>query len=244
MKKNFFIVLIFFYFNSYSQNRISESNFIGWYAFNLNKNFNSKWGMQAEFQWRRNHLITDWQQGLYRVGVNYNANSQVQIQLGLAYIDTYTYGEYNIAPIPKTFPEKRVHEQVILKSKIGNTNSTSRLRLEQRFVGRYLNINSSKPDQTAYFNRFRYMHRIDIPLKGNWTTSIFDEIFIQFGKNVAENIFDQNRVGVLIGYKINNQIKIEAGLLNQTVQLPREINNKNVYQYNSGLLINTSINLK
>lgn len=244
MKKIILVIVIFSVIDSFGQNRLSESNFIGWYTLNFSKNFNSKWGVQGEIQWRRNHLITDWQQGLYRVGLNYNVNAQVQLQTGFAYIDTYPYGEYNIASIAKTFPEYRTHQQVILKSKIGNVNSLSRLRLEQRWVGRYTNINLSKPDQSAFFNRVRYMYRLDIPLKGNWTTSVFDEVMIQFGKQVGENIFDQNRIGLLLGYRINNQVKIEVGFLNQTIQLGREINNKNVYQYNSGLLLNTTINLK
>lgn len=243
--KNFLLIIVFFCsINSFGQNRLSESNFIGWYAFNLSKNFNSKWGVQAELQWRRNHLITQWQQGLYRVGLHYNVNHQVQLQTGFAYIDTYPYGEYSIASIAKTFPEYRTHQQVIVKSKIGNVNFINRLRLEQRWIGRYSNTNLSKPDQSAYFNRFRYMHRLDFSLKGNWSISIFDEIMIQFGKQVAENIFDQNRIAILLGYKINNQVKVEAGFLNQTVQLGREINNKNIYQYNSGLVLNTTINLK
>ena len=41
--------------------------------------------------------------------------------------------------------------------------------------------------------------------------AIYDEVFIGFGKNVNENIFDQNRVGILLGYRFNPSIRIEAG---------------------------------
>ena len=44
---------------------------------------------------------------------------------------------------------------------------------------------------------------------------------------------------VLFGYKFNDLIKIEGGYLSQIVQLGREINNKNVFQYNGGLILNT-----
>lgn len=243
MRRILIVICFLFVMNTYSQNRLSESNTIGWYVLNVNKNANSKWNMQGEIQWRRNNLIKDWQQGLYRVGLNYNSNSQVQLQLGLAYIDTYPYGEYNLASIGKTFPEYRIHEQVILKSNIGKINSSSRIRLEQRWIGRYTNINYDKPDQTVFLNRLRYMQRFDFPLKGKWSFSMLDEIFIGFGKQLGENVFDQNRIILLLGYKINNNYKIETGFINQTVQLGREINNKNIFQYNSGFILSTSINL-
>jgi hypothetical protein len=56
---------------------------------------------------------------------------------------------------------------------------------------------------------------------------------IGFGKNVAENIFDQNRIGILFGYRFSPKVRLEAGYLNQIVQLGREINNQNVFQYNN-----------
>ena len=90
------------------------------------------------------------------------------------------------------------------------------------------------------------MFRVQIPLKGqsieNKTPylAIYDEIFIGFGENVNENVFDQNRLGVLIGYKFNNTIRIEAGYLNQILQLGREVDNRNVFQNNNGFIINTN----
>jgi len=77
----------------------------------------------------------------------------------------------------------------------------------------------------------------------------YDEIFIGFGKNVNENVFDQNRIGLLIGYRFSKKIRVEGGYFNQILQLPREItlpdspNGRNVFQYNSGFIVNTFINL-
>jgi hypothetical protein len=72
--------------------------------------------------------------------------------------------------------------------------------------------------------------------------SIYDEIFLGFGKNVNENIFDQNRLGILIGYEISPLVRIEAGYLNQILQLGREVKNRNVVQYNNGIIVNTTFN--
>ena len=57
------------------------------------------------------------------------------------------------------------------------------------------------------------------------------------------NVFDQNRIGILIGYRFNKNVRIEAGYLNQTLQLGRLVNGKNVFQNNNGIIINTNFNI-
>jgi hypothetical protein len=121
--------------------------------------------------------------------------------------------------------------------------------LEQRWVGRYSNANLTNEDEFPLLNRFRYMFRLQIPLKGKETIdktpylSIYDEIFIGFGENVNENIFDQNRIGILLGYRFSSLVRIEAGYLNQTLQLGREVNSRNVFQRNNGIIVNANFNI-
>ena len=92
------------------------------------------------------------------------------------------------------------------------------------------------------------MFRLQVPLKGKEIKdktpylATYDEIFIGFGKNVNENIFDQNRFGILLGYRFNPSIRIEAGYLNQILQLGREVNNRNVFQQNNGIIVNANFN--
>ena len=87
-----------------------------------------------------------------------------------------------------------------------------------------------------------------MPLKGKTIENktpyiaLYDEIIIGFGKNVNENVFDQNRVGILLGYKFSSIVRLEGGYLNQTLQLGREVENRNVFQYNNGIIINTIFN--
>ena len=38
-----------------------------------------------------------------------------------------------------------------------------------------------------------------------------DEIFIGDGKNLGVNIFGQNRIFLLLGYKLNKNLSIEGG---------------------------------
>ena len=72
---------------------------------------------------------------------------------------------------------------------------------------------------------------------------LYDEIFVGFGENVQANIFDQNRIGVLLGYRFNKNVRIEGGVLNQILQFGRQINGKNVIQNNNGIILNASFNI-
>ena len=49
--------------------------------------------------------------------------------------------------------------------------------------------------------------------------ALYDELFLNFGKQVGYNIFDQNRLYVAIGYTISPILKFEVGYLYQVVQL-------------------------
>lgn len=244
MKKSVIALICCFPLLTQAQNRIRDYNDITWLAFFVTPKINDKLSAHIEYQWRRTNWLQDWQQSLPRVGLTYKLNSQVSFQAGYAWIHTFPYGEPNITAVEKTFPEHRAYEQVAVTAALGRSTLLHRLRLEQRWLGRFYTEASEKPDTYVYSNRIRYMPRLDIPLNANKKlyAAVFDEIMINFGKNVGENVFDQNRFSLLMGYKINPAVRIEGGWINQIGQLSREVDNKNVYQHNNGIVINTYIN--
>ena len=228
----------------FCQNRISNHNNIGWYAYNGTFKLDSKFSIHTEYQWRRNDYIETWQQSLLRLGINYQANPNLQLRLGYAWAETFPYGEIPING--KDFTEHRIYEMATVTDKIGKIDLSHRFMLEQRWVGRYSNADLTSEDQYPFLNRARYMIRLQMPLKGNSIAdktpyvAVYDELMIGFGKNVGENIFDQNRIGVLVGYKFNNLVRVEGGYLNQIVQLGREVEGKNVFQYNNGFIVSAN----
>ncbi|MDZ7605280.1 MAG: DUF2490 domain-containing protein [Cyclobacteriaceae bacterium] len=175
----------------------------------------------------------------------------MQLRLGYAWIETFPYGEEPINGMGKDFTEHRLFQMLTLTDKVSIVELSHRFMLEQRWVGRYTNVNLTKEDDYLFLNRIRYMFRLQIPLKGKEIIdktpyfAVYDEIFIGFGKNVNENVFDQNRLGILFGYRFSPVLRIEAGYLNQILQLGREVDSRNVFQYNNGLIVNAnfSVNL-
>lgn len=251
MKKHFvFLVVILFSVTLFGQNnRINTRGSIGWYNYFGTFKLSSNVSIHTEYQWRRNDLIKNWQQSLFRVGANYQVNPRILLRVGYAWIETFPYGELPINGFGRDFTEHRIFQMAQLSHKESSIDFSHRFMLEQRFVGRYSSEAVSNEDEFPLLHRLRYMFRLQFPLKGNEIKdkvpylAMYDEIFVGFGRNVNANVFDQNRIGVILGYRINKHVRLEAGYLNQIIQFGRQINGKNIFQYNNGLIINTNINL-
>ena len=228
--------------------RIADHNSISWWSNTTVIKLSNKWSTHLEYQWRRANTVADWQQGLLRTGIMYQLTDRVQLRAGYAYIETFPYGDYPLQAAGKMFPEHRLYEMVTLSDKINHLTIIHRFMLEQRWVGRYSNPSLDKADTHTYVNRIRYMLRLQRALGKKEIidktiyAAAYDELFTGFGNNIGENVFDQNRLGLMIGYRFSPAVRIEGGYLNQIVQLGREINGSNVFQHNSGFIFNTYFN--
>jgi hypothetical protein len=252
MKSKFILLiamLVFLIKINGQNNRLNTYENIGWCNIFSSIKLSNKFGIHSEYQWRRANFMDDWQQSLLRTGINYQLNPRVLIRLGYAWAETYPYGEITINSFGKQFTEHRIFQMIQLSQKEGIIDISHRFMLEQRFVGKYAAANLDKEDDFPLLNRMRYMMRFQLPLKGKEIANktpyfaCYDEVFIGFGKNVNANVFDQNRIGVLLGYRFNSKLRLEAGYINQIVQFGRQINGKNVFQNNSGFILNLNINI-
>lgn len=245
-KKGFLIVLLVLLCTALKAQtgRINTYNTIGWYNYLGNYRLSDKVSLHAEYQWRRARLITDWQQSLLRVGVNYHLKPSILFRVGYAWAETFPYGDIPINVFGKTFTEHRIYQMLQLSQPEGRFDFTHRLMLEQRWIGRYSSAALEKEDDYVYTNRMRYMFRTVYRLQKDAKkyplpyVAAYDEILIGFGKNVAVNIFDQNRLGCLLGIKLNTSWSIEGGYFNQIVQFSRLVGGQSVVQYNRGIILN------
>lgn len=75
----FTITFILFVVNdAIGQNtRLNTNNNIGWYNYFTTVKLTEKVGIHAEYQWRRNKVVTEWQQSLFRTGINYQLKPNV-----------------------------------------------------------------------------------------------------------------------------------------------------------------------
>lgn len=222
MSKNFLLLLFLPVSLSGQQaDRIRAINENGWYMYLGDHPLSGRWGVHLEGQWRRSNVITKWQQLLLRPGVNYDLNEAVMLTAGYAFIDTWPNGE---APAPNRFPEHRLFQQALVRQRIGRIQTGHRYRLEQRLLGETQREadGSVNVNRYRYENRFRYMFRANVPLrgrtieKGDWYVGLYNEFFVNFGCNVGYNIFDQNRAYAALGYKLGEIGNLEVGYMQQT----------------------------
>lgn len=205
-----------------AQTRVHTNNANGWFMyFGDHPISGSKWGVHLEGQWRRHDIVQNWQQLLLRPAVNYQMNANVMLTAGYGFIDTHRYGAF---PVSRAFLEHRVFQQVQVANKIGKVNMTHRYRLEQRFLG--------QNNEWRHENRFRYMARVMVPLKGKWSLAIFAEPMINFGRNVGANVFDQNRAYVAAAYQMRKHARLEVGFMEQTIlqRNGRNVENNHTFQ--------------
>lgn len=243
MAKYFFGVLFFFFhIEAVAQNdRVNDYNNLVWLqTFNTIK-LNNKWSTHIEYQWRRHNVLKNWQQSLLRIGATYKVNDYVTLQSGYAWIGTFPYGDYPIAN-NGTFPEHRIYEQLTLHQPLNKFLLTHRFRIEQRWLGKVKAGTHREIEEWLFLHRFRYQFRSQYSLNKKMYAAVADEIFIGAGKNVGVNIFDQNRLFLLVGCKLNKNVNIESGYFNQTLQQGRRINNQTIMQRNNGLLVSCITN--
>lgn len=241
---------------SAQNSRYSDFNQIGWASFNFGFKVSHKFDVTGDYQFRRDELGLKTQQHQLRAGLLYNLNKKASVLIGYSFIETFPFGDpnYPLSPSMLKYPEHRIYEQLMFKDQIGRVELTHRYRLEQRWVAFQPTAYSHEIQEWRRTNRFRYLLRFQVPLKGDKLDEKepyfagYDELFINFGSMVKYNMFDQNRSALLFGYKFSKTLRIEAGPYAQIAQLgslrnvPGYSPNKTIMQYNLGYIINAYFN--
>ncbi len=242
MKKYFTVISILYVVCASAQNdRYSDFNNINWLQQVTTIHLNKKWALHGEYQWRRTDGLKYWQQSLVRIGLNRKLNDAVALQAGYAWSETFAYGDFPIAAMG-TFPEHRFYQQLVLRQPAGRITMTHRFRTEQRWLGQVITTGGRREvGSWSFVHRFRYQLRAAYALSDRLEKQPYlvaaDEIFIGAGKKVGVNIFDQNRLFLLAGYKFSNTFSLEAGYINQTLQQGKRVNNATIMQRNNGILL-------
>ncbi|MGB2224306.1 MAG: DUF2490 domain-containing protein [Polaribacter sp.] len=196
MKK---VLLIFLFLPLFSS--AQQSDLGNWLIYFGNKQFNEKWNLHHEIQYRNYNLIGDMEQLLIRTGIGYNIGSKSNLLVGYGYINSENYT--GISNAQATVQEHRIYQQFITKQNIGTVALQHRYRFEQRFI------------EGDFRTRFRYFLGINIPFKeSNYYTSFYNEIFL----NGDGNVFDRNRIYSGIGYRFNSKVRFEFGYMSQVFQ--------------------------
>ena len=231
--------------------RIDDFNRIGWYVYEGDHRLGARLTVHTEYQARRTGFITGWQQSLLRGGVGYQVLPRLKLGGGYTFLSTHPYGAHPTADAG-TFPEKRFYEDVTLTDSLGRVGLAHRLRLEQRYVG--VPGASGPLGNDAVWqrqNRIRYQLAVQVPLQGaalddnEWYFTAFDEVFLNFGRDITTNVFNQNRLAAGLGYQVSEDFRLELQFLNQITQHydPDPATRFPVFEFNNGFRLGVTYNL-
>ena len=192
--------------------QLDEDRLGAWYMYFWNTTFNeSNWGLQGDVQHRNWDLGSDLEQLLLRGGLTYVPDdTKVKLTIGYGHITSGQYGSGG-----STLSESRIYQEALLPQKIGNVIYLKhRFRYEQRFV-----------ESQDFRTRYRYNLFLTIPLNNTSVTektvylSLYNELFINGQRSIGDGrrveMFDRNRFYSAIGYAIQNNLKIQFGIMRQ-----------------------------
>jgi hypothetical protein len=193
-----------------------------WFIYFGNQAIDKKWNWHNEVQYRNYNFAGDTQQLLLRTGVGYNLtdNNNNNLLLGYGYINSQNYVPDTDDKIHNN--EHRIYQQFITRQNMGRINLQHRYRVEERFL------------QDDFQVRFRYFLALNVPVNkpkmedNAFYISAYNEIFI----NAESPSFDRNRVYGALGYVINKNFRVEAGLMRQ-IQEKKGRNQFQIVLYNN-----------
>ncbi|MBK9282966.1 MAG: DUF2490 domain-containing protein [Sphingobacteriaceae bacterium] len=175
----------------------------------------TKWQAAGDVGLRFNSSGFLRQASLGRIGISYYVNKNLSFTAGAAY-----FNQNNMERITKE--EWRGWQEIQFIQNISKLILSHRARIEQR------KFHSLETNICDFNFRYRYRLLFSIPL--NHKTITEKTIYSQFGNEIFYStinkvtFFDQNRILVGIGYKLNKKLVIN---LNYVLQHDNKFKNKN-----------------
>ena len=202
-KRIFYLVCIVFISNNVKGQNPAENELGNWLMYFGTHKISEKFSLHYETQLRNYEIISNFNQLLPRVGLNYHIDESSIVTAGYAFIPTQN--EFDKGWGEEMVTENRIWEQFILRNSINRVKIRHRYRLEQRWV--------KAGDITTYKNRARYMFSVKLPISKNEESPLFISLYDEIFLNISDNPFDQNRLFAALGFQVNKQMNIQLGYL-------------------------------
>ena len=213
------LTLILFSILAFSQDKEFETREMTWLGYFNQTRFTDRSGLWVDLHLRLNDdFVKEVHTTIARVAYIYYLNDHSKLMAGYAHQTLYGHdGSPNV-------PEHRLWQQIQWHEKKSWFNLMQWIRLEERFRRK---VEDEELVDDYNFNfRIRYTMGLTIPLKGKKvepkTPFVFlnNEVFVNFGKNITYNYFDQNRTFAGIGYQFTQHINAHLGYMYVFQQLP------------------------
>jgi hypothetical protein len=214
-KISFSIIAILFCRSIQAQVKQTEDVNQIWAGYFNQTRFTNKLGVWADLHLRsKEDFATNFSTGIVRLGLTYYINDVTKFTLGYAYVNHFPADAHKKI----SQPEHRPWQQIQWHTKYGKKRMMQWFRLEERYRRKILN-DSTLADASSFNWKLRYNFWYDIPLtkKGivpkAWSFVVNDEVHINFGKQIVNNYFDQNRFFLGLKYQVNEHCNLQFGYI-------------------------------
>ncbi len=191
-----------------------------WFAFFNQTRLSDKWGLWADVHLRtREDYFSNLSQGILRLGGTYYLNDNTKLTAAYAFVNQFPSGSTSIS-----VPEHRPWQQIQWHTNYPKMKLMQWFRLEERWRRKLKNSNELADDYSFNF-RLRYNILTQFPLSkkrfqpGTFSFVLSNEVFINFGKQIVYNTFDQNRFFAGFHYHVNKRDNLQFGYMNVFQQL-------------------------
>ena len=224
-----FLLISIQFINAQASKTTTDLNQI-WLGYFNQTRLSNKWGLWADLNLRtKENFVDNFSLAMVRVGLTYYLTTDTKLTAGYAYVNVYPGDNHkNISQ-----PEHRPWQQIQWHTKYGKQKMMQWLRLEEKFKQKILN-NDALADGYNFNFKVRYNIWYEVPLSnktihpGSLSFVVNDEVHINFGKQIVNNYFDQNRFFVGLKLQTAKQSNLQFGYLNVFQQLAAGNQYKNI----------------
>lgn len=193
-----------------------------WVGYFNQTRLSKKWGVWLDAHVRtKEDFFTNFSQAIIRAGLTYYVTDDAKLTAGYAYINHFPADNHkNISQ-----PEHRPWQQIQWLTKFTKLRLMQWFRLEERFRHKILNDNELANGYNFNF-KLRYNFFAQLPLSkkrfqpNTLSFVVNDEVHVNFGKQIVNNYFDQNRFFLGFNYHVNKHDNLQFGYMNLFQQLP------------------------
>lgn len=198
----------------------AENQLGNWYMYNGSHKLSDKFALKTMAHFRYFEVASQFQQEIYRLGINYSLNQKANITLGVSYATADLV--YDTASI--NLYEYRIYEDLNLKSNWNKLIIKQRFRLEHRFIHKNIITNITQ-------SWIRHDLNLAYKLSKKWSTYIFNELFLNLDSNKR---FAQNWTGAGFIHQLSKKIKLKIGYFQ--IKSPTNI----LKRVQLGIILNTN----
>ena len=159
-------------------------------------------------------------QSIIRLGLTYYLSDDVKLTAGYAYVTHYPADNHENVSVP----EHRPWQQLQWHTRYPKLRLMQWFRVEERWRRNVLNDDELAEGYNFNF-RVRYNILSQFPLNkkrfqpGTLSLVFSNEVFVNFGKQIVNNYFDQNRFFAGFHYYVNKHDQLQFGYMNVFQQL-------------------------